>query len=271
MGHTAYAVGSTDTLSFLANPYVLCAIIKFHTLGAILIFRTLVVQLFDLVIPPGVVLTSKAALAVFFPSTKARVFGVQFSQLCVDNSFRDVKHAHFEAFLFRMRNTKPTFTPATFVGIFARVEAWFLLSGYTTLSLRRAATQAPDCKSFNPSRSLAIVFLYVFCFDLDTLRPGPVVRATDVERIRLAPGRIVCSRAEAAPSLFPFVAGPRSATYSLHVNRQTLFSRATVLSLGRLWRKGIHPGSAAYCFAVINASYAVLGLARLGGVAPARF
>ena len=156
--------------------------------------------------------------------------------------------------LFRMRNTKPTFTPATFVGLFARVEAWFLLSGYTTLSLRRAATQAPDCKSFNPSRSLAIVFLYVFCFYLDTLRPGPVVRATDVERIRLAPGRIVCSRAVAAPSFFPFVAGPRSATYSLHVNRQTLFSRATVLSLGRLWRKGIHPGSAAYCFAVINAS-----------------
>ena len=167
-----------------------------------------------------------------------------------------------------MRNTKPTPTPATFVDIFARVEAWFLLSGYTTHSLSRATTQAPDLKSFHPSRSLAIVVMYVFCFDLDTLRPGPVVRATDVERIRLAPGRIVCSRPVAAPSFFPFVAGPRSATYSLQINKYTLFVRATVLSLRNLWRKGIHPGSGAYFFAVINASSTILGLARLGGVAP---
>ena len=78
MGHTAYSVGGTYTLSFLANPYVLCAIINLHTLGALLKCRTLVVQHFDLVIPPGVVLTSKAALAVFFPSTKGPVFGSDF-------------------------------------------------------------------------------------------------------------------------------------------------------------------------------------------------
>jgi hypothetical protein len=109
MGHTAYAVGGTYTLSFLANPYVLCAIINLHTLGALLKCRTLVVQHFDLVIPPGVVLTSKAALAVFISTTKARVFGDCFPTLvspkklagCRLSDCRDVIHAHFEAFLVK--------------------------------------------------------------------------------------------------------------------------------------------------------------------------